>query len=380
MGMLYEYEAKELFRKHGIPTPANKLYENKESIDEFVKEINQKTFMAKGQALSGGRGKAGLIKKVSAEEAEDYIKSIIGKDHKGKPIQQVMLEEPMTIAKEYYLAIMINNATGNYHVLSSSMGGVDIESVAKEHPEAIFRQDLPIDFEPLPYQFVDLGKKLGFQGRVLNQFTSIMVKMFSMAISKDLTLVEINPLILTEDNKLIAADAKVVVDKNAYYRNKDLAQLKSQIDQYTELELEATEAGISYVELDGEIGIIACGAGLSMATCDLLEYYGSSPANFLDVGGGADREKVHKALDILSREKIKGIFINVFGGITRCDEVAHGIISAKEELNIDVPIVIRLIGTNDKEGIKILEENGFHAFGEMKPAAKKIVELVKGGN
>ncbi|MHA1302696.1 MAG: ADP-forming succinate--CoA ligase subunit beta [Candidatus Heimdallarchaeaceae archaeon] len=380
MSMLYEFEAKRLFREFGIPTPGNKLYTNRQSIDDFVKEINNNSFMVKGQALAGGRGKAGLIKKVVAEEAESYIQSIIGREHKGKPVELVMLEEPMQIEKEYYLALMINTATGNYHILSSSMGGVDIETVAKEHPEEIHRQDVPIDIEPLPYHFMDLGKKLGFSGRTLTQFAGILTKMFNMAIKKDLTLIEINPLILTKENKLIAADAKVVIDKNAYYRNKDIAELKSQRDQYTDLEYEATEAGISYVELDGEIGIIACGAGLSMATCDLLEYYGSAPANFLDVGGGASSEKVHKALDILSRQDIKGIFINVFGGITRCDEVARGIISAKEELNITIPMTIRLIGTNDQEGIKILEENGFHAFGEMKPAAKKIVELIKGGN
>ncbi len=380
MGMLYEFEAKSLFKENAIPVPRNKLYTDRQSIDDFVKEINSNSFMAKGQALAGGRGKAGLIKKVAADEAEEYIKSIIGKVHKGKPIELVMLEEPMEIEKEYYLAVMINTATGAYSVLASSMGGIDIETVAKEHPEEIHKLEVAIDAEPLPFMFMALGKRLGFKNKTLTQFASILVKMFNMAIKNDLTLVEINPLILTKDLKLIAADAKVVIDKNAYYRNKNIASLKSQRDQYNDFEFEATEAGISYVELEGNVGIIACGAGLSMATCDLLEYNGLAPANFLDVGGGANSEKVYKALDILSRHNLEGIFINVFGGITRCDEVARGIISAKQKLNIEIPMTIRLIGTNDKEGIKILEENGFHAFGEMEPAVKKIVELIKGGN
>ncbi|RKX80803.1 MAG: ADP-forming succinate--CoA ligase subunit beta [Spirochaetes bacterium] len=380
MSMLYEFEGKNLFKEHNIPVPKSKLYNGKQSIVDFAKEIGKNEMMVKAQALAGGRGKAGLIKKVTVNTAEEHIKSILGRIHHGKPIEIVMLEEPVKIKKEYYLAAMLDTNSGQYLVLASSRGGVDIEEIAEKYPNEIYRLALPITVEPLPFMFIDLGKKLGFTAKKLTQFAQILTNMLTMAINLDLMLVEINPLIETIDGHIIAADSKVVPDGNALFRQPNLASLKSQRDQYSELEYEAAQAGISYVQLDGEIGIIACGAGLSMATCDLLKYYGSSPANFLDVGGGADQKKVSKALEILSEQPIKGIFINVFGGITRCDEVAEGIIDATKRLNIKIPMVIRLIGTNDKKGIEILEKNGFHAYGEMEPAAKKIVELVKGGN
>ena len=380
MSILYEFEGKLLFQDSKIPIPKIKVYTDAESIKQFAKEIGSDTMMAKGQALAGGRGKAGLIKKVTTDTAEEFIKSIIGREHKGKPVAAVMLEEPVEITKEYYLALMLDNKTGSYLMLASTMGGVDIEEVAENHPEEIHRVLLPINIEPQSFHFMELGKEMGFEAKTLLQFASICVKMTNMAIKNDLTLVEINPLVITPDYKLIAADSKVVIDGNSYYRQPSIASLKSQRDQHTDLEFEATEAGISYVQLDGDIGIIAGGAGLSMATCDLLEFYGSSPANFLDVGGGADDEKVYKALELLSRMDIKGIFVNFFAGITRCDDVANGIISATKKLNIKVPMVIRMVGTKDAEGIQILEDNGINAYNKMEPSAQKIVELVKGGN
>lgn len=380
MSMLYEIEGKQLFKDSKIPVPRFKAYTDSDTIKAFAEELNSNVMMAKGQALSGGRGKAGLIKKVTTEEAEDYIQSILGQNHRGKPIELVMLEEPLEIEKEYYLAVMLDNTSGQYLILASSRGGVDIEDIAENYPDEIFRETLPIFAEPFPYQFMELGKKLGFVARTLTQFTSLMTNMVNMAIKNDLTLIEINPLILTPDKKIIAADSKVVIDGNAYYRQPKIASLKSQRDRYTDLEYEADEAGISYVQLDGEIGIISGGAGLAMATCDLLEFFGSTPANFLDVGGGAGDIKIEKSLEILSRQEIKGIFINFFAGITRCDDVAHGVINATKKFNIDVPVVIRLVGTNDKKGIQILDDNGIKAYGEMVPAAKKIVELVNGGN
>lgn len=380
MSMFYEYEAKKLFKDNSIPTPRIKLYDGLDSVKEFAKEIDKDSMMAKAQTLAGGRGKAGLIKKVTVDEAEKYIKSITGKEHKGSTVNKVLLEEPVTIKQEYYLTVMMDNAQGSYMVLASPMGGVDIEEVADKHPNKIFKKYFGVNEEPLPYKFMQLGKQMGFERKTLLRFTHVLSQMIKMSKDKDLTLVEINPLILTEDDKIIAADAKVVVDGNAYYRHPDIAKLQSQRDQYTDLEYEAKQAGISYVQLDGEVGIIACGAGLSMATCDLLEFYGSSPANFLDVGGGADEKKVDKALEILSSQDIKGIFVNVFGGITRGDQVAEGIISATKRLDIEIPMVIRLIGTNDQQGIALLEENGYNAYGEMEPAIKKIVTLTKGGN
>jgi succinyl-CoA synthetase beta subunit len=380
MPMLYEIEGKQLFKDNKIPTPRFRAYTDSSSIDQFVEEIGSDVMMAKAQALSGGRGKAGLIKKVSSAEAEEYIQSILGRDHRGKPVEIVMLEEPLEIETEYYLAVMLDNESGQYLIIASPRGGVDIEEVAEHYPDEIFKEYVPIFIEPFPYMFVELGKKLGFEAKTLTSFTGIMTKMVNMAKKRDLTLVEINPLILTPEKQIIAADSKVVIDGNSDYRQADIASLKSQRDRHTDLEFEADEAGISYVQLDGVIGIISGGAGLAMATCDILEFFGSSPANFLDVGGGADETKIEKSLEILSRQDIKGIFINFFAGITRCDDVAQGIINASKKFEIKVPIVIRLVGTNDKEGIQILENNGIKAYGEMEPAAKKIIELVEGGN
>ena len=380
MPMLYEIEGKQLFKENRIPVPKFRAYDGISSIKAFAEELGSDIMMAKAQALSGGRGKAGLIKKVSASEAEDYIQSILGRDHRGKPVELVMLEEPMEIENEYYLSIMLDNASSKYLVLASSRGGVDIEEVAEKYPEDIYKDIFSVFSEPLPYMFMDLGKKLGFEARTLTSFANIMTNMFIMAQKRDLTLIEINPLILTPDKQIIAADSKVVIDGNAEYRQSDIANLKSQRDRHTDLEFEADQAGISYVQLDGEIGIISGGAGLAMATCDLLEFHGSSPANFLDVGGGADETKIEKSLEILSRQDIKGIFVNFFAGITRCDDVANGIINASKKYEIRIPMVIRLVGTNDDQGIKILEDNGINAYGKMEPAAKRIVELVKGGN
>ncbi len=380
MPMLYEIEGKQLFKENRIPVPKFRAYDGISSIKTFSEELGSDIMMAKAQALSGGRGKAGLIRKVSASEAEDYIQSILGRDHKGKPVELVMLEEPMEIENEYYLSLMLDNASSKYLVLASSRGGVDIEEVAEKYPDEIFKDYFSVFTEPLPYMFMDLGKKLGFEARTLTSFANIMTNMFKMAQKRDLTLIEINPLILTPDKQIIAADSKVVIDGNADYRQPDIANLKSQRDRHTDLEFEADQAGISYVQLDGEIGIISGGAGLAMATCDLLEFYGSSPANFLDVGGGADETKIEKSLEILSRQDIKGIFVNFFAGITRCDDVANGIINASKRYEIKVPMVIRLVGTNDDQGIQILEDNGINAYGKMEPAAKRIVELVKGGN
>ncbi|MCK4896797.1 MAG: acetate--CoA ligase family protein, partial [Candidatus Heimdallarchaeota archaeon] len=322
MSMLYEFEGKLLFKESKIPIPRIKIYTDAESIKQFAEEIGSDTMMAKGQALAGGRGKAGLIKKVTKDTAEEYIKSIIGREHKGKPVAAVMLEELVEITKEYYLALMLDNESGSYLMLASTMGGVDIEEVAENHPNEIHRTLLPVNIDPQTYHFMELGKRMGFKAKTLTQFAGICVKMFQMALKHDLTLIEINPLVITPNDKLIAADSKVVIDGNAYFRQSSIAALQSQRDQHTDLEFEATQAGISYVQLDGDIGIIAGGAGLSMATCDLLEFYGSSPANFLDVGGGADDEKVYKALELLSKMNIKGIFVNFFAGITRCDDVA----------------------------------------------------------
>ena len=380
MPMLYEIEGKQLFKENRIPTPRFKAYTDSSSISQFAEEIGSDIMMAKAQALSGGRGKAGLIKKVSSAEAEEYIQSILGRDHRGKPVEIVMLEEPLEIEKEYYLAVMLDNESGQYLIITSPRGGVDIEEVAEHYPDEIFKEYLQVNVEPFDYMFIELGEKLGFSAKTLTSFTKIMTNMVNMAQNKDLTLVEINPLILTPDKQIIAADSKVVTDGNSEFRQANLAALKSQRDRLTDLEFEAHEAGISYVQLEGEIGIISGGAGLAMATCDLLQFFGSSPSNFLDVGGGADESKIEKSLEILSRHDVKGIFVNFFAGITRCDDVAHGIINSSKKFEIKVPMVIRLVGTNDKEGIEILESNGIKAYGEMEPAAKKIVELVKGGN
>ena len=355
---LFEYEAKALFRKYGIPVPKGKVVHE----CSFV-GLRNKLYAVKAQVLVGGRGKAGGVKIGKGKELPKLCKLIMGKKIKGEKVTSVLEERALDIAKEYYLGFTIDRANRSYVLLFSSMGGVDIEEVAEKYPNKIVK----IPFAEFSKK--EIGKKIREKGIV-----DMATKLFKLFYDYGATLVEINPLVLTKKGKIIAADAKLVLDDNAFYRDKEFSGHR----ELTKLEKEAAKGGINYVELDGRIAIIGNGAGLVMGTLDTVSYFGGKPANFLDVGGGTGADVMQRALKIaLSKKGIKGLFINIFAGITRCDEIAEGLVAYKKKNKIKIPVVVRMIGTNEKKGRSLLEKNGIHAMDNMEKGAKKIVSLVK---
>jgi succinyl-CoA synthetase beta subunit len=329
--------------------------------------------------LVGGRGKAGGIKVAkNAHEAELLAEQILGMNIKGIAVDKVLVDEAADIKEEIYLGIVIDRALRKPVIIASASGGVEIEEVAKKNPEAIIR--LPIDPQIglMDYQARDLAFDLGMRRDFINQFVQIVKGLYQVFISSDASLAEINPLVVTGQERLLAVDGKIVLDDNALFRHADLAELRD-IQEEAPAEREARRAGLSYVKLDGEIGCMVNGAGLAMATMDIIKHYGGEPANFLDIGGGAKSEKVAAALRIiLSDPKVKAVLFNIFGGITRCDEVARGILEALNEVKTEVPMVARLVGTNEEEGRRILAEANFPSASSLGEAAQKAVALAKG--
>ena len=378
MGMLYEFEGKQIFKKHNLPLPPSKVVMSADEAVEAAKEMGLPVVI-KAQTLSGKRGKRGLIKKVdSEEEVREKAAEILSKESDGRPIRKLLVEKVVPIKQEFYASVLVDGSHLSLLTMFSPEGGMDIEEIAATKPDRLAKISLPMNDHGFPFRFFEALKSQGFTGKPMAKLATILSRLFKIVQEEDLTLAEINPLVLTEDGQYLVLDAKVVVDDNATHRHPEWKEFTSLVERYTEEEIEAINAGISFVELHGDIGMIACGAGLGMATMDLIKYFGASPKNFLDVGGGASPEKVSKALEILTRDKeVKVILVNVFGGITRGDQVARGIIDAINKFNIDIPLVVRLIGTNQEEGVKILDEKGIPAYTEMEPAIKKAVELVK---
>jgi succinyl-CoA synthetase beta subunit len=333
----------------------------------------------KSQVLVGGRGKAGGIKVAnSANEAEELADQILGMEIKGLTVDKVLVDAAADIRDEIYLGIVIDRAVQKPVIIASAEGGVEIEEVARTNPGAIKR--LPIDPQVglMDYQARNLAFDLGLKRVLIGQFMKILRGLYQSFIDTDSSLAEINPLVVTGDETLLAVDGKIVLDDNALYRHPDLAELRDGQEE-TPSEREARLAGLSYVKLDGEIGCMVNGAGLAMATMDIVKVYGGEPANFLDIGGGAKSDKVAAALRIiLSDPKVKSVLFNIFGGITRCDEVARGILEALNEVETSVPMVARLVGTNEEEGRLILAEADFPSASSLGEAAKKAVELAKG--
>ncbi|HDN79472.1 MAG TPA: ADP-forming succinate--CoA ligase subunit beta [Chloroflexi bacterium] len=374
---LHEYQSKQLFSRYGIPIPQGEVASTPEEARQAAEKIGRKVAI-KAQVLVGGRGKAGGIRLArDAAEAEKVAADILAMKIKGLPVRKVLVDEALEIAKELYLGVVIDRAQGKPVMMASSEGGVDIEEVARRSPEKIFK----IAIDPLlglkPYQARELAFCIGLEKEHLRPFSSIALGLYKCFVENDASLAEINPLVVTSEGKLIAADAKVVIDDNALYRHPDLAQMRD-VDEETPAEREARSFGISYVQLDGEIGCMVNGAGLAMATMDVIKLYGGNPANFLDIGGGAKAEQVAAALRIiLSDPKVKAVLINIFGGITRCDEVARGILTALEEVKPKVPFVVRLVGTNEDEGRRLLAEANMVTATSLIEAAQKVVELAK---
>lgn len=381
---LYEYQGKELLRQHGLATLPGKVAETPEEARQAAEEIGG-TVAIKAQVLVGGRGKAGGIKVVSsADEAEAAAEKILGMDIKGHTVKRVYVEGGAEIDSEMYLSVLVDREAKQSLVLFSTEGGVEIEQVAETNPDALVRLYIDPLVGLMPYQVREVTFASGLTGDSAKQFGKAFANLYKTFEGVDASLVEINPLVVTKSGDVLALDAKVTVDNSSLFRHKDIADLHD-AESADAQEQAAQEAGLQYVKLDGNVGILGNGAGLVMSTLDVVAQAGGEPANFCDVGGGADAEKIATALNIVtSNEKVTGVFFNIFGGITRGDEVAKGLLAAIEKTNIELPIVVRLDGTNAEEGREILAENtpqNVHTAQTMLEAASKAVELSgKGGN
>ncbi|MFH1455486.1 MAG: ATP-grasp domain-containing protein [archaeon] len=344
---LTEKQGKELFSKYGIETPK-----------QFTVDNTENEVVVKAQILTGKRGKGGGIKFATLETVKDVVNEILGKEINGHKVNEVLIEEKLNIEKELYCAITLDRENKGLVLVLSLSGGMDIEEVADKFPERIIKIPLN-DIENL---------KINFEYDV----SEVVKKMFTLTKEYDATLVEINPLVVTS-GKLVAADSKVVLDDNALFRHPEFKKE----EELTEIENKASQLGLQYVELEGDIAVIGNGAGLVMATLDVLNHYGGKAANFLDIGGGASVEKMEQALEIVLMKKPKGILINIFGGITKCDDIATGLLEYKKQKQLNIPFVVRLIGTNEAEGKQILTQNGIDSLDSMEDSAKKIVEMTK---
>ncbi|MHA2253211.1 MAG: ADP-forming succinate--CoA ligase subunit beta [Candidatus Kariarchaeaceae archaeon] len=381
MGLILEYEGKILFKKNNIPLSKSILVTSAEEAKGAAEELGYPC-VVKAQVLSGGRGKRGLIKLAKTpEEVIQHAIDILTKEFDGKPISHLLIEEGANIENEYFISMIFDNSTLDILVLFSVEGGVDIETLAEEKPEAIDRFRLPYGKKVYPFQFFSALAARGLSGNIKVKISSIMAILANMMREEDLLLAEINPLVLTKEQDIIALDARVMIDDNATFRHPERKEFLSEQLRYTESERDAKSHGLSYVWLEGEIGMLSVGAGLGMATADLIQHFGSTPLNFLDVGGGASEERVENALRIMIADAgLKVILINAFGGITRLDDVARGILAAIGKFEIKVPILIRLMGTNYQEGIQILKEAGYDAFEGMEEAIEAAVKASKGVN
>jgi len=374
---LYEFQAKEIFARFGIPVPPGRVAETPEAAAEAARELGR--VVVKAQVHAGGRGKAGLIKLAnSPEEAAQHARDIIGRTFKGFTIQRVYVERAVDIKSEYYLALLVDRATKRPVMMASSKGGVDIEEVAEHEPEAIARLTIDPAFGPLGFEMRDLIQRAGFDPAASRQIAAIGQNLYKVFAETDAALAEINPLMVTADGSVIAADAKFDVDDNALFRHQDLLKYKEEAEEDL-IEAEAHRRGVTYVHLNGEVGIIGNGAGLVMGTLDMVTRNGGKPANFLDVGGGAKADLVRQALEIVLMDpNVKSILINIFGGITRGDEVAKGVLAATDSMDITVPIVVRMAGTRAEEGLKLLEGTNLKPVEDPEEAAKLAIRLGRG--
>jgi succinyl-CoA synthetase beta subunit len=379
MPLILEFEGKEIFEKYNIPLFDRILATSAEEAKEAAVNLGLPVII-KAQVFSGGRGKRGLIKlAMTAEEVIQHSIDILSKESDGRPVTHLLIEKGANIEREFFISMVFDMATLDLLILFSIEGGIDIETLAEEKPEAIDRINIPWGSNIYPFQFMSMLSKRGLTGSIKIKTATIIASLAKMMQNDDLQLAEINPLVVTKDGDVVAVDARVIVDDNAKDRHPERKEFLSESIRYTASEIDAKEHGLAYVDLGGSIGMLSVGAGLGMATADLIEVFGGSPRNFLDVGGGASEDKVEHALRIMIKDVgLKSILINAFGGITRLDEVARGILSAIKKQNIQIPIVIRLMGTNYKEGNEILRQAGYEAYEEMEPAIEAAVKAAKG--
>jgi succinyl-CoA synthetase beta subunit len=383
---IHEYQAKSILKQFGVRTPEGEVAESAEKAYEIAKKIGPKV-VVKAQIHAGGRGKGGGVKLANTpEEARERAREIIGMNlvthqtgPEGKTVKRVLVEEALDIAKELYIGIVIDRAKEAPVVMASSEGGTEIEKVAAETPELIFKEYIRPGIGFLPFQARKLAFRLGLEGNTFKQAVKFLLALYKAFEATDASLAEINPLLITAQGDVLALDAKMNFDDNALVRHPNIKEMRD-LDEEDPLEVEASKFDLNYIKLDGNVGCMVNGAGLAMATMDIIMYSGGMPANFLDVGGGVSEEAVKSAFRILISDKdVKAALINIFGGIVRCDLVANGIVKAAKELELKIPMVVRLEGTNVEQGKKILEESGlaFFSASSMKEAAEKVVPLAK---
>ncbi|MEN8247089.1 MAG: ADP-forming succinate--CoA ligase subunit beta [Thermodesulfobacteriota bacterium] len=383
---IHEYQAKELFRKYGVPVPEGRVAFDPDEAVTAAEALGSYPVVVKAQIHAGGRGKGGGVKLAgSAEEVQSVAYEIIGMNlvthqtgPQGREVKKVLVEQGLNIAKELYLSVIPDRATAMMVIMASEAGGMDIETVAEETPEKIIK----VYVDPLaginPYHCREAAFGLNLPASVIKPFNQMLVKLYNMAVDYDCSLVEINPLVITAEETMVALDAKVNIDDNALFRHKDILEYRD-LNEEDPLEIEASTFNLNYINLDGNVGNMVNGAGLAMATMDIIKLAGAEPANFLDVGGGASAEMVENGFRIiLSDANVKGILINIFGGILRCDVLAEGVVQAARKTGINVPVVVRMEGTNVEEGRRILADSGLNLTTavDLKDAAQKVAGLV----
>ena len=385
---IHEYQAKEVLRKFGVATLKGRVVSSPEDAVSAAKDIGGSVWVVKAQIHAGGRGKGGGVKIAkSLDEVRELTKKMLGMTlithqtgPEGKVVNKVFIEAGCNIAKEYYVACLIDRATSHVTMMASSEGGMDIEEVAEKNPEAIKK----VDIDPVTglgaWQARELAFAIGMQPEIVNKATKFFMGLYEAFVKCDCSIAEINPLVVTKEGDVLCLDAKMNFDSNALYRHPEIMELRD-LSEEEPTEIEASKYDLAFIKLDGNIGCLVNGAGLAMATLDIIKLHGASPANFLDVGGGANKEKVTNAFKIILKDpNVKGILVNIFGGIMKCDVIAEGVIAASREVGLKVPLVVRLEGTNVELGKKILADSGLNIIpaNDLTDAAKKITAAIKG--
>ena len=384
---IHEYQAKEVLRHFGVPTLNGRVAFSPDDAANAAREIGGSVWVVKAQIHAGGRGKGGGVKLAkSLDEVTALAKAMIGMTlvtHQtgphGRKVQKVLIEQGCNIEKEYYCAALVDRATGRVTVMASAEGGVDIEEVATHRPEAIKKVQVDPSTGLMPFQARELAFAIGVPAKSINQSVQFFMSLYRAFVESDCALAEINPMVLTKDGNILALDAKMGFDDNALYRHKDIVEYRDLAEEEP-AEIEASKYDLSFIKLDGNIGCLVNGAGLAMATMDIIKLHGGNPANFLDVGGGANKEKVTAAFKIILQDpNVKGILVNIFGGIMKCDVIAEGVIAASREVGLKVPLVVRLEGTNVDLGKKLLSESGLNITpaNDLTDAAQKIVSSLR---
>ncbi|MBD8004004.1 ADP-forming succinate--CoA ligase subunit beta [Bacillus norwichensis] len=384
---IHEYQGKEILRKYGVSVPNGKVAFTVDEAVEAAKELGTDVTVVKAQIHAGGRGKAGGVKVAkNLDEVRTYAEEILGKTlvthqtgPEGKEVKRLLIEEGCDIKKEYYVGLVVDRGTDRVVLMASEEGGTEIEEVAEKTPEKIFKEVVDPLVGLTGFQARRIAFNINIPKELVGKAAKFMISLYNAFVDNDSSIAEINPLVVTGDGNVLALDAKLNFDDNALFKHKDILEYRD-LDEEDPKEIEASKYDLSYIALDGNIGCMVNGAGLAMSTMDIIKYYGGEPANFLDVGGGATAEKVTEAFKIiLSDEAVKGIFVNIFGGIMKCDVIAAGVVEAVKQVGLEVPLVVRLEGTNVDKGKEILNESGLNitAADSMADGAQKIVELVK---